>query len=307
MPVEAARILSEAYRTLTRSSSWRLIPMSQSSCFEAAARPGLQWHRSIRNGETAGWEVLISGEDAYLKGVFQYAVLGWTRGRDHVAAVVGDRWLRCDAAAFLRAGDDHSALGQLAKFVAPDRGRAAAVAATVTTDEGTVYRLARRDPTDVISVLVPADGHPPTIVALGSAAEPDLHELAYDDAPLSLPEPRQADTVDLRDAVSALASLSGRKRPRRRRADGPQLRVHVFRETEDATWTVSSTDVVDRLAPGEGGHVAEARVVELLAARAPHLLDSVTFDSSGDEVIAVAPSEQAARELAALIESAGGR
>ncbi len=205
----------------------------------------MQWFRSTPQFEPFSYEVLIRGSQAYLKGVFRDAVLGSTGERRQVEAVLGDRWLRCDAAGYLRKGHDHSALGRLAKHVRPDH------------------------------------------------AEPEMHHLLYDDGPLSPPVPEEERTIDLVDALARLADarrVTAPPRPARQRA---RLTVHVSGpESPDLHWTVSSNAVVEHLAPGEGGPVAEDRVRELLALHARHSLDVLEFDSSSEEFIAYAETAE---------------
>jgi hypothetical protein len=52
--------------------------------------------------------------------MLQSSMLGYRRSPDAIDAVVGNRCLRCDAAAFERAGNDHHVLEMLAKQARPE-------------------------------------------------------------------------------------------------------------------------------------------------------------------------------------------
>jgi hypothetical protein len=113
-------VLAEAFQRLAESSCWTMTARPDHFHLEAAVRPGLQWQRmeGLFGGDE--YAVLIRDDAAYLYGgMWQASMLGYTRSSEEIGAVVGDRWLRCNARAFLRAGADHGVLEQVAKLARP--------------------------------------------------------------------------------------------------------------------------------------------------------------------------------------------
>ncbi len=178
---EPASLLLKAYQEVERAAHWRLIPTSSPFVWEGGVSSGIQWYRGAFPPSPHGWEVLIRAETAYLRGVFQLAMLGSGRDLDEVAAVMQGRWLTCDATSFLRRGNDHSAVGQLAKHVCPDPGEEVHVVESTTTDTGEFVRLARSGGLEPsIATVAVRTGLAPLIVGIGSDTEHVAAELRYE-------------------------------------------------------------------------------------------------------------------------------
>ncbi len=305
---EPASLLLKAYQEVERAAHWHLIPTSSSFVWEGGVSADVQWYRGAFPPSPHGWEVLIRAETAYLRGVCQLAMLGSGRDLDEVAAVMQGRWLTCDATSFLRRGNDHSAVGQLAKHVCPDPGEEVHVVESTPTDTGALVRLARSGGLEpsIATVAVRA-GLPPLIVGIGSDTEHMAAELRYEPGGLPLPDPESDGVLDLGLALQHLSAGGRRPRGISSRTSGRPVEVLVEPPDladESGSWTVRSCDVIAVAAhESGGGPAAEGVVAEYLAARAPHLLPVIDFDSASDEFFAYAQEERHARELAEVLRS----
>ncbi len=323
-PVET--LLQAARENLRVSPAWWVRPISPRYLWEGGVRPGVQWFRMrppiVDAGGTAGeaYEVLVAKGQAYLSGDFRLAVLGWSRSLQEVDRAIGARWVRCRAGSFLAQAEDHSAWAMFSKQL-PEEGEPlrllpAASEAGTGDAAGEVLRILAPQPlfpgdaplvvTVASAVGAGLDGV--RLLALGDEDDPRLAAVSYGDEPLPLPDPHEVGVVDLADALSELAARRGPQR-RESRAGAvhrvvaaPLVHVDAIEEPDGGGWSVSSEDVVTALGV-ISGHDAEELVREHLARHAPHLLDVLEFDSSGEAVMATATSQHDAEGLADVLRT----
>jgi hypothetical protein len=222
----------------------------------------------------------------------QSSMLGYTRSPDSIDAVVGNRWLQCDAAAFERAGNDHHVLEMLAKQARPEPRQRVSVRQIQDSADGPVALLLANG--GVCAVLLSASG--PVLIGLGHTPESPVEaDISYDDIPLSLPDLDERGVISLADAMAGFAAR--RRRPTRK--PGPKLRPTLQVSPPDEgeqTWSVRSDDLAGWGA--ETGYDIEQQARELLAGHRPDLLADIEFDGNAESFLAYAPTEAAARTLA---------
>jgi hypothetical protein len=285
-------LLAQAFDRLAASPVWTVT--LRAGCFGAdlAVRPGLQWFDTGDMWGAAGSAFLVRDGFAYLQGgMWQSSMLGYTRSSESIDAVVGNRWLQCDATAFERAGNDHHVLEQLAKQARPEPRQRVAVRQIHESKDGPMALLVNGG---VCAVLLSASG--PVLIGLGHAPDgPVEADISYNDIPLSLPDLDERGVISFADAMVGFAA---RRRPTARKLR-PQLPPTVQVGPPDKgeqTWSVRSDDLAGW--DGETGYDVEQQVRELLASHRPDLLADIEFDSYPETFLAYAPTETAARALA---------
>jgi hypothetical protein len=293
-------LLTQAANRLAASESWTLTARPDYFYLEAAVRPGAQWHRMEATFGGDAFAVLIRDEYAYLYGMWQTAMVGYTRSPEAIEAVIGDRWLQCDAAAFLRGGNDHTALAQVTKLIVPHHGVRLHRVETSTAGRTAILSCAFRG---VCAVQLDApDG--PLLVGLGVDPAGELMaDLSYGPGP-ALPDPADRGVITLAEAMAGFSAR--RKRPRSKRTGHPArtrrgAEVDVTApEDDDLSWAISSHDLLPAWGV-ETGYQAEELVRELVSQEAPQLIDALQFDSYAEAFSAYSDSETVARALAELL------
>jgi hypothetical protein len=282
----------QAFDRLAASPAWTLTLRAGAFGADLAVRPGLQWMDTGDLFGAAGSSFLIRDGFAYLRGgMWQSSMVGYTRSPDAIDAVIGNRWLRCDAAAFLRAGADHNVVAQLAKEARPEPGQTVTLGQIQDSADGPVAML--QFDGRVRLVLLSASG--PVLIGLGKGPDgPVQADISYDDTPLNLPDLDERGVISLADAMTGFAA---RRRPTRkpRPTSPPAFEVSPPDEGEE-TWSVRSDDLAGWGA--QSGYDVEEQTRELLADHRPDLLADIEFDSYAESFLAYAPTEATARALA---------
>jgi hypothetical protein len=289
-------MLRSAFARLAAADAWTLMPRAEHTFCPAAVRPGVQlmWHGASVPGHFHA--ALIRDDTAFLHGIWSEVMLGINRSREDLDAVVGRRWLQCEAAAFLKKGPDCSPLGQLAKYANPGDWDVVAVHDVRESDAGQVVMTTGT--LGLCAVLLEATG--PRLIGVGYPPEAGITEdLHYGDTELALPDLDEDGVITLADA---LAGLAERRPPRRRKPRRPSPPRVDVRQEDAGTWHVRSDDVL-RAWGVESGHDAEARVLELVTDAAPHLLTGLEFDSYAEAFLAYSEDSATAHELAQLIRA----
>ncbi len=288
-------LLARAFDRLAACPCWTVTLRAGAYGADMGARPGVQWMDTGDLFGLRGSAFLIRDGFAYLQGgMWQASLVGYTRSSDMVDAVIGDRWLKCDAAAFQRAGLDHNVLTQLAKWARPQPGQPVTVREVQETADGPVAVLVH----DGLSAVLLSDSGP-ILIGLGSDPDgPVQADVSYDDAPLRLPDLRERGVISLAEAMAGFAAL------RRRPARSPSKKISLTPPTllvspgekNGQTWSVRSDDLAAWGA--RSGYDIEEQTRELLATHDLDLLGNIEFDSNADSFLAYTASETAARALA---------
>src|SRR4051812_18130865 len=157
---DAAELLKTACRQWEASPVWTLEAHPDAvDQHQAAVRPGMQWI-SMWGGQG---RVLIQGDTAYLWGsMVQLSMIGYRTPPKVLESVLGDRWLTCQAQAYLKRGKDHSALGMFGKNLFDTRDRISIE--SVRQTEGKVRVLLNTSSASALVEIIP--DRPPLIVAL---------------------------------------------------------------------------------------------------------------------------------------------
>lgn len=253
--------------------AWTLTPRAAHTFCPAAVRPAVQlmWHEAHVPGHFHA--ALIRDDTAFLHGIWSEVMLGINRSREDLDAVVGRRWLQCEAAAFRKKGPDCSPLGQLAKYANPGDWDVVAVHDVRESDAGQV--VITTGTLGLCAVLLEATG--PRLIGVGYPPEAGITEdLHYGDTELALPDLDEDGVITLADALAGLAERRPPRRRKPRRPSPPRV---------------------------ESGHDAEARVLELVTDAAPHLLTGLEFDSYAEAFLAYSEDSATAHELAQLIRA----
>jgi hypothetical protein len=287
-------LLTQAFDRLAASPVWTVTLRAGCVGADMGVRPGLQWFDMGDMLEAAGSAVLVRDGFAYLQGrMLQSSMLGYTRSPDSIDAVVGNRWLQCDAAAFERAGNDHHVLEQLAKQARPEPRQRVTVRQIQNSADGPVALLLANG--GVCAVLLSASG--PVLTGLGHAPHgPVEADISYHDIPLPLPDLDERGVISFADAMTGFAARRRRPTAKKRRSKlSPTLQVSPPDDSEQ-TWNVRSDDLIGWGA--ETGYDVEQQARELLAGHRPDLLADIEFDSNAESFLAYAPTEAAAQTLA---------